>query len=117
MHAGVKWTPRPRTEIHSKLCWIQVRVRAGEGTRRAGNSEAAEQAEAGLPARAGDGPEADLRDMLTARDELMNRCCTRTLAMHTGLLSALWACSQLLWACLGACHASYLCLVQFCRPA
>ena len=79
-HAGITWTPCPRTEIHSELCWVQVRVRAGEGTKRAGNSEATEQAEAGLPARAGDGPEADLRDMLTARDELMNRCCTQTLA-------------------------------------
>lgn len=72
-HAGITWTP-------CELFWIQVRVRAGEHTKRAGNSEATEQAEAGLPARAGDGPEADLRDMLTARDELMNRCCTQTLA-------------------------------------
>ena len=67
-------------KVITSLYWMQVRVRAGEGTKRAGNAEATEQAEAGLPARAGDGPEADLRDMLTARDELMNRCYIRTLA-------------------------------------
>ena len=103
--------------VHSiivSLCWMQVRVRAGEGTKRAGNSEATEQAEAGLPARAGDGPEADLRDMLTARDELMNRCCTRTLAARPqgsySLYGRAFSCCGHAWAPLShsacACHDS-----------
>ena len=96
------------------LWLIQVRVRAGEGTKRAGNSEITEQAGAGLPARAREGPEADLRDMLSARDELMNRCCTRPhlLHAHRAVMSSLWQCFWPLLACLGACHADALCMSE-----
>ena len=60
---------------------MQVRAKAGEGSRRALGAEGAERASppeaAARPPKGPEGSEADLREMLGARDELMNRCLSR----------------------------------------
>lgn len=56
---------------------MQVRSKAGEGSKRALGFEAADvssQADTDMLTKSAGGSEADLCEMLSARDELMNRC-------------------------------------------
>lgn len=57
--------------------YTQARPKPGEGSKRALGFEAADaqgQADAAMAPKSAEGAETDLREMLGARDELMNRC-------------------------------------------
>ena len=75
--------------------YAQPRIKAGEGSKRALGFDAADspgQADAAVVPKSAEGSEADLREMLGARDELMNRwrhCSGLTLWLNEAYQSSL----------------------------
>ena len=71
--SAAKWL---LTRPQCPQAYAQPRVKAGEGSKRALGFEAADaqgHADAPVAPKSAEGSEADLREMLGARDELMNR--------------------------------------------
>ena len=78
MHISFVQTESQQALFRSKCMqsYMQARPKAREGTQRALGFDTAEvrgQADAAVAPKNADGSEADLREMLGARDELMNR--------------------------------------------